>query len=332
MKNKYLKIAEIGMTHDGSFGLAIQLTKLAAQAGANVIKYQWHIPEYETTKNAPAPHYFKDENRYEYFDRTQFTYDQFETLHKLCKSLNVNSCISPFSIEAAKMSVDIGFDYIKIASGEVNNMPLIDYLSRIKSLKIIMSSGMSSIEEISRSLYKLRNHREFYLLQCSSIYPCPPEKAGLNYISYFSKKFRVNVGISDHTISDATAIAAAALGATAIEKHFTLSKDLYGPDASFSLDFDEFSKLSTSLDYVWAAMENKNIKKDTKAFKTMKKTFEKSIYAKKDITIGEKISIDNILFLKPLAKIHSSEYKKILNKRVARNIKKGQAINWNHFK
>jgi N-acetylneuraminate synthase len=185
MKIKNLKIAEIGMTHDGSFGLAKQLTRTAIEAGANVVKYQWHIPEFETKKNAPSPHYFKDENRYEYFDRTEFSVNQFNDLHLLCKSLGAYSCISPFSIEAAKMSVEIGFDYIKIASGEVTNMPLIDYLSEIKKLRIIMSSGMSSIDEISRSLNKLRNHKEFYLLQCSSIYPCPPEKSRFKFYKFF---------------------------------------------------------------------------------------------------------------------------------------------------
>jgi N,N'-diacetyllegionaminate synthase len=332
MKKKYLKIAEIGMTHDGSFGLAKQLTKAAISSGANVVKYQCHIPEFETTRNAPAPHYFKDENRFEYFERTKFSYNQFKDLHLLCNELGVYSCISPFSIEAAEMCIDIGFDYIKIASGEVTNMPLIDFLSSKKDLRIIMSSGMSSLDEISNSLKKLKNHKEFYLLQCSSIYPCPPEKSGLNFIRFFEEKFKVNVGISDHTTTDATSIAAAALGACVVEKHFTLSKDLYGPDASFSLDSNEFFKLCTSLDYVWSAIKVTNKNKDINTFKTMKKTFEKSIYAKKDIDIGEKITIDNISFLKPLSKIHSSDYKKILSRKVSKKIKEGQPVDWKHFK
>ncbi len=332
MNKKFLKIAEIGMTHDGSFGLAKQLTKAAVKSGANVVKYQCHIPEFETTRNAPSPYYFKDENRFEYFERTKFSYNQFQQLHILCNELGVYSCISPFSIEAAEMCIDIGFDYIKIASGEVTNMPLIDFLAKIKNLKIIMSSGMSSIDEIEKSLKKLKNHKEFYLLQCSSIYPCPPEKSGLSFIEVFKKKFKVNVGLSDHTITDATSIAAAALGACVIEKHFTLSKDLYGPDASFSLNPDEFSKLCNSLDYVWTAIKVKDVKKDIKKFKVMKKTFEKSIYAKRDIDVGEKITLDNISFLKPLSKIHSSDYKKILNKKVNKKLKEGQPLDWKHFK
>ncbi len=332
MKNIYLKVAEIGMTHDGSFGLAKQLTKAAVKAGANVVKYQCHIPEFETTKDAPSPYYFKDENRFEYFDRTKFSDNQFKELHKLCKSLGVYSCVSPFSIEAAEMCIKIGFDYIKIASGEVTNMPLIDYLASKKNLKIIMSSGMSSMDEIAKTLGKLRNHKEFYLLQCSSIYPCPPEKSGLGFISLFKKKFGVNVGLSDHTTTDATSIAAAALGACLIEKHFTLSKDLYGPDASFSLDFDEFEKLCTSLDYVWNAVNIKNETKDINKFKQMKKTFEKSIYAKVDINVGEKITMNMLSFLKPLSKIHSSDYKKVLNKKVLSKIKAGKPLDWKHLK
>ncbi len=329
---KYLKIAEIGMTHDGSFGLAKQLTKSAIACGANVVKFQWHIPEFETTYNAPTPYYFKDENRYEYFLRTQFTDDQFAELHNLCNQLGASSCISPFSIEAAKKSTDIGFDYIKIASGEVTNMPLIDYLASKKQLKIIMSSGMSSMEEIQRTLKKLKNHKEFYLLQCSSTYPCPPEKAGLNFINIFKKNFNVNVGISDHTTSDATAIAAAALGACVIEKHFTLSKSLYGPDASFSLDPDEFNKLCTSLDYVWLAMNSKINTKDTKPFKSMKKTFEKGIYAKTDIETGDRLTLENICFLKPQSKIHASEYKKVMKCKAIKRIKKGSSLDWKYIK
>ena len=332
MNKKLLKIAEIGMTHDGSFGLAKKLTLGAVKSGANVVKYQCHIPEFETTRNAPSPYYFRDENRFEYFERTKFSYNQFQKLHILCHELGVYSCISPFSIEAAEMCIDIGFDYIKIASGEVTNMPLIDFLAKKKNLKIIMSSGMSSIDEISRSLNKLKNHKEFYLLQCSSIYPCPPEKSGLNLIEFFKKKFKVNVGLSDHTITDATSVAAAAIGACVIEKHFTLSKDLYGPDASFSLNPDEFLKLCNSLDYVWAAIKVKDVQKDIKNFKVMKKTFEKGIYAKRDIDVDEKITLDNISFLKPLSKIHSSDYSKILNKKVNRKLKQGQPLDWKHFK
>lgn len=332
MKKRYLKIAEIGMTHDGSFGLAKQLTKAAVKSGANVVKYQCHIPEFETKKNAPAPYYFTDENRFDYFSRTQFTYKQFRKLHQLCNELGVFSCISPFSIEAAEICIDIGFDYIKIASGEVTNMPLIDYLAKKKNLKIIMSSGMSSIDEIARSLNKLKNHKEFYLLQCSSIYPCPPDKSGLGFIQIFKKKFKVNVGLSDHTTTDATAIAAAALGACIIEKHFTLSKDLYGPDASFSLDPNEFKKLCTSLDYVWSAINIKNESKSINNFKVMKKTFEKSIYAKVDINIGEKITLDKLSFLKPVSKIHSSDYLKVLHKTALKKIKEGQPIDWKHIK
>ena len=147
-----------------------------------------------------------------------------------------------------------------------------------------MSSGMSSIDEISKSLNKLKNHKEFYLLQCSSIYPCPPEQSGLNFIEIFKKKFKVNIGLSDHTVTDATSIAAAALGACVIEKHFTLSKDLYGPDASFSLNPDEFSKMCNSLDYVWAAIKAKDKKKDIKKFKVMKKT-SKKVFMQKEISI-----------------------------------------------
>jgi len=159
-----------------------------------------------------------------------------------------------------------------------------------------------------------------------------PEKSGLGFISLFKKKFGVNVGLSDHTTTDATSIAAAALGACLIEKHFTLSKDLYGPDASFSLDFDEFEKLCTSLDYVWNAVNIKNETKDINKFKQMKKTFEKSIYAKVDINVGEKITMNMLSFLKPLSKIHSSDYKKVLNKKVLSKIKAGKPLDWKHLK
>jgi len=307
-------IAEIGMTHDGSFGLAKKLTESAIESGADIIKYQWHIAEEETTLHAPSPPYFKDESRFEYFKRTEFSVSQFKALGALCRDNGVIPCVSVFSVESVRRAVEAGFDIIKIPSGEVTNTPMLREVAKT-NLPIILSSGMSNWEELDRAVDALGVSGSLCILQCSSMYPTPPERVGLNVLDIIKKRYGTCVGLSDHTLTSATAIAAVAMGATVIEKHFTISKKLFGPDARFSLEPIEFSQLVDDIDFVSKALAASIDKDDLASYAEMKEIFQKSIVAKILIEPGDVLTIDNLAFKKPGTGIPASDVDLVVGKK-----------------
>ena len=324
-KNKVFIVAEIGMTHDGSIGLASKLTESAINSGANVIKYQWHIAEEETTIDAPSPPYFTQESRFEYFKRTEFSIEQFKYLANQCLKASVIPCVSVFSIESLKRALQSGFKIIKIPSGEVTNTPLLREIAKT-NLPIIISSGMSNWKELDNALKVFEKNTNLCVLQCTSMYPTPPEKVGLNILSELKKRYKIPFGLSDHTLSGATAVSAVTLGAKVIEKHFTISKKLYGPDARFSLEPEEFKKLVEDINYVKKALCNNVDKDNLKEYIDMKLIFQKSIFSKNIIKKGEKFKISNLSFKKPGSGIPASEIDNILDKVSTKDIEKDQMI------
>ena len=311
---KVTVVAEIGMTHDGRIGLAKELTEAAIASRADVVKYQWHIAGEETVRDAPSPPYFKGESRFDYFTRTEFTESQFSELVLLCKENNVIPCVSVFSNESVKRALKVGFEIIKIPSGEVTNIPMLRIVAQT-GLPVIISSGMSNWNELSRAVDVFKKAgTPLCVMQCSSMYPTPPESVGLNILSEIKQKFDTCVGLSDHTLTGATAVAAVTLGAKVIEKHFTTSKDLYGPDARFSLDPDEFHRLVNDVNFVAKAMKTVISKDDLSAYGEMKNIFQKSIVAGKKINPGDILTMENVAFKKPGNGIPASEIDQILGK------------------
>ncbi len=339
MKNKrifdrdfgLLIIAEIGMTHNGDYDLAVKLTRSAIKAGANTVKYQWHIAEEETTKNAPSPPYFKNESRFEYFKRTEFSKAQFRKLVKICKSKNVIPCTSVFSIESVKRAKDVGFEIIKVPSGEISNIPLLREVNKT-NLFTILSSGMSKWSDLDLAIKQFSKRSNVCILQCTSLYPTPAEKVGLNIISEISHRYNTLTGLSDHSLSSVTSIAAVALGARVIEKHFTTSKKLYGPDAWFSLNPTEFNKMVKDLQFIRNTYVNPVKKNNIKTFKDMKIIFEKSIVAKNKIKKGEKLNMKNLAFKKPGNGISAARIDEIVNKTSTKDLLKDEQIKYKFLK
>ena len=320
-----LVVAELGMTHDGSFGLATRLTEEAIKSGAHVVKYQWHIAEAETLIDAPSPSYFTLETRYEYFTRTSFTLEQFKQLVQLCKSKGCIPCVSVFSIESVHLAVKAGFEILKIPSGEVTNIPLLRSVVNT-NLPVIMSSGMSSWSELDSAMSIFPENYSICLMQCTSLYPTPAEKVGLNVIQEMYSRYNCVVGLSDHTLGSATCVAAMTLGARVFEKHFTISKSLYGPDARFSLEPKVFSQLVSDLAYTHKSLTVTVDKDNLTDFQDMKKVFQKSIVAKSNILAGEQLTMDNIAFKKPGTGIPPSMTDQILGKKASIDIFKDQMI------
>ncbi len=315
---KNLIIAEIGSVHDGSLGNAYKLIELASDCGADIVKFQMHFAEHETLRQAPSPHYFKSEKRFEYFNRTSFTFDEWCKLKDFAKQKSIDFMCSVFCNQAIDRLNKMKVDYIKIPSGEVSNLPMLVHLKKFNS-NIILSTGMSNFKEIDDAVKILKNKR-LSILQCSSIYPCPDELSGINVIPILKKKYNLPVGFSDHTLGFNASIGAIYMGATIIEKHLTFSKKMYGSDAPFAMEPDDFKDFVYNLRQSWKIKSSVVNKDDTSNYKQMKKVFEKSIVSSRSLKKGHKICFKDMNFKKPGDGIPASEYKKVIGKKLKKDV------------
>jgi N,N'-diacetyllegionaminate synthase len=329
MKNKLI-IAEFGSVHDGSFGNACKLIVAAANNGANVVKFQTHIPEAETLKDAPSPVYFRGEPRFEYFKRTAFSKKQWVELKNICDDNGVKFLSSPFSLEAVELLEEVGVDIYKIPSGEVTNTPMLDLISKTDKT-VILSSGMSNFKELDLSYEILKNSKKLIIMQCTSEYPCPPERIGLNVLETLRNRYNVDVGFSDHSMGYAASFAAAALGTFVIEKHFTFSRLMYGSDASISMEPHEFKVFTQGIRDIWTMLENPIDKDDIDRYNDMKIVFQKSIVSSTALEKGHVLKQNDLSFKKPGDGIPASEWKNIIGKKINKNILNDHKFNQNDF-
>lgn len=310
-------IAELGNTHDGSFGLAKQMIRTAADCGVDAVKIQTHIFDAESLPNAPNPPYFKDETRKEYFERTSFSKEQYLRLTNFSeKECGVEFLSSPFSYEAVHFLEEVGMRRYKIPSGEVSNIPMLIEVAKTGK-PVILSSGMSPWSDIDLAVSTLRNNgcSDLSILQCASRYPCPPEQVGLNVIAELKARYKVPIGYSDHTLGCAAPFAAATLGAAIIEKHFTLSTLMYGSDAKHSMEPDEFRVMVTGIRQI-KAMLSHPVSKDKAVgdLDEMKRVFEKSIVTRAAVPKGTVITKDMIAAKKPGTGIPARYFDDIVGK------------------
>lgn len=316
-----LIIAEVGMNHDGSFGNACRMVDVAAECGADIVKFQTHIAAAETIRDAPAPPYFTAEGRYEYFERTRFSEAQWSALKKQCETSWVEFLSSPFSVEAVELLERIGVIRYKVPSGEITNMPLLEVIAKTGK-PVFLSSGMSDWAELDRAVNSiLRHHDRLTVLQCTSEYPCPYEHVGLNVMVEIRERYRLPVGLSDHTLTNYAASAAIVLGASVIEKHFTLSRHLYGSDARHSLEPSEFAELVRGIRAIETILANPVDKDDTARFRTMKEVFQKSVVSIVDIPKGVAITREMVAVKKPGMGIPAARLEEVIGRRVTRAVR-----------
>ncbi|MCA3266332.1 MAG: N-acetylneuraminate synthase family protein [Azospirillum sp.] len=323
-------IAEIGSVHDGSFGNALKLIEAAAAAGADAVKFQTHIAAAETLRDAPMPPYFKGEPRFEYFERTGFKPDQWRALKAACEAAGVTFLSSPFSLEAVDLLEEVGVGAYKVPSGEVSNLPLMEKIARTGK-PVLLSSGMSDWTELDAAVAVLREGGPLCVLQCSSAYPCPPERVGLNVIGEMRARYGTAVGFSDHTLGYAAAAAAVTLGADSVEKHFTFSRAMYGSDAANSMEPAEFKVLSAMLREIRAMRAAPVDKSDTGPYRDMKRIFEKSIVSARDLAAGTALTEADLAFKKPGDGIPAARWRDILGRRMKRAVPADRKLTFEDF-
>jgi N,N'-diacetyllegionaminate synthase len=289
-------VAEAGMNHDGSLGNAIRMAEVAAECGADAIKFQLHDAEAESTRDAPSPPYFQGEGRWEYFQRTAFSDEQWATLKQACERAGIDFLCSAFSIEAVERLERLGVERYKIGSGEVSNLALVRRVAATGK-PVLLTSGMSSWAELDTAVAAAGDC--VTVLQCTSEYPAPPERVGLNVLRELRERYGKPVGLSDHTFGPYASFAAVALGATVIEKHFTLSRELYGPDAALAIEPDELEDLVEGVREIETMLANPVDKDDLSALREMKRVFEKSVVTVTRIPAGARIERAMLAAKKP---------------------------------
>ena len=324
--NEPFFIAEAGINYDGKFKKCFDLIDAAKKSGADAIKFQTHFAKHEMLDTNIYLAHSKKETVFQLMKRCELTKIQHLELKKYAQKRGLIFLSTPFSLFAAKMLKGIGVSAFKIGSGECNNIPLLDKISKYKK-PMIVSTGMNNINSISKTvnLLKKNNKNNFALMHCVSMYPMPAKKTFLNTIGFLKKKFNCPVGFSDHSYGTHLSIAAIANGANIIEKHFTVSKKWPGPDIDISLDPSEFKQLVQLGKDIYNA---KGIKKTIfKEEVPVTKFAYASVVSIKDISKNERLTEKNIWVKRPgTGKFLAKDFKKLIGKKAKRKIKKDKQL------
>jgi len=296
---KTLIIAEAGVNHNGDVNIAYKLCDVAKECGADVVKFQTWITDNIITRNVAKAEYQKEntnnnDSQYEMLKKLELSQDDFRSIKKYCDKIGITFASTADDKDSLDFLVDLGIPFIKIGSGDIGNISYLRYIGS-KGKPIIMSTGMSTLEDINVSLKALKDGgaKDIKILHCTTNYPCPYESVNLNVLDTLSKEYNLPVGYSDHTEGIEVAIAAVAKGATIIEKHFTLDKNMDGPDHLASTEPSEFKKMVDCIRNIEKALGDGK-KAPTEDEKNISKVVFKRIVANRDIKKGEIITEDMI--------------------------------------
>jgi sialic acid synthase SpsE len=315
-------MAEVGINHEGDIKKAIELVDAAVQAEADCIKFQCHITEAEMVKTNMRPGKISDERLWDIIKRCELTYNEEVELKKYCDSKGIMFLSTPFSREAADRLEEMGVAAYKIGSGECNNIPLIKHIAK-KGKPIILSTGMNDMDSISRSVMAIRDFKvPFMLMHCTSMYPTPYDRVRLGAIRQLREEFSVPIGLSDHSFGIYTCLGAVALGASMLEKHFTITHDWPGPDIAVSIDPEELSDLVKGSRAIFAAGGGmKNILPEEKPVIDFAYA---SVCTIKPVKKGDEFTRENIWVKRPgIGEIHAEEYEDIIGKKCNSNLAEG---------
>lgn len=320
-----LVMAEVGINHEGEFQKAIELVDAAAAAGAELVKFQCHITDKEMVPTDMTPGEISKEKLWDIIKRCELTEDEERQVQAHCAKKGVMYLSTPFSREAADRLHAMGVPAFKIGSGECNNLPLLDHIAKFGK-PIIMSTGMNDIPSIKRSVEVFEGRVPYALLHCTSMYPTPYEKVRLGGIKDLMDAFPgVPIGLSDHSMNIWTCLGAVALGASLLEKHFTISRSWPGPDTGISIEPDELKDLIEGSRAVWKARGGrKDILPEEKPVIDFAYATVVSIAP---IKAGEVFSMSNTWVKRPgTGPLKSDRFQDVLGKRAARDVENDRHI------
>ncbi|MDH3346914.1 MAG: N-acetylneuraminate synthase [Desulfobulbaceae bacterium] len=326
-------IAEAGVNHNGDLELAKKLVKAAAEAGADAVKFQTFQAEAIVTTSASKAKYQKqttdaDESQYEMLKRLELSREDFQILKKHCTVNSIMFMSTPFDLKSIGMLVEMGLEIFKIPSGEITNLP---YLRKMGSLgkKLILSTGMSTLDEVQEAVKILTMagtpRENITVLHCTTEYPAPFNDINLQAMETLQNRLGMKVGYSDHTSGIEVPIAAVALGAKVIEKHFTLDKTMDGPDHKASLDPTELKKMVTAIRHIELAIGGSE-KKPTDPELANRNVARKSIVAAAPIAKGELFTETNLTTKRPATGISPMQWDTVIGKAAPRDFTQDELI------
>ena len=318
-----LVIAEVAQAHDGSLGTAHAYIDAAARAGADAIKFQTHIAAAESTPGEPWRIKFspQDATRYDYWRRMEFTEEQWHGLKRHADEAGLLFLSSPFSSEAVDLLARVGVPAWKVASGEVTNPPLFECMAQ-SGLPILLSSGMSYWADLDGAVARVRERGlPLALLQCTSAYPCPPEKLGLNILGEMQVRYGCPVGLSDHSGTIYAGLAAVSLGASLLEVHITFSRESFGPDVPASLTTEELRQLVDGVRFIEKALSSP-VDKDALAddMEPLRSLFTKSVVARTALPAGTVLREEHLMVKKPGTGIPAARLSELVNRTLRRAV------------
>lgn len=339
--DKVFIIAEAGVNHNGSVEIGRRLIDVAVQAGCDAVKFQTFKAENMVTKTAPSAKYQLDrrvprQSQFEMLKELELSAQAHKELFRHCAKRKIMFMSTPFDEESVEFLDGLGMKIFKIPSGEITNKPLIEKIAA-RGKPVILSTGMSYLREVDRAVNwinlawrGLKDRPRLTLLHCVSNYPADIEDVNLRAIKTLSSVFGLPVGFSDHTMRIEVAVAAVAIGAKVIEKHFTLDRNMDGPDHKSSFEPDELNEMVTSIRNIEKAMGD-GVKAPKEGERDIKEVARKSLVAAKDIKAGTVITRKDVAVKRPGNGISPEFIDKIINKKARVDIKKDSLFRRSHF-
>ena len=328
-------IAELSANHNGSIETAKKIIKAAKKANANAVKLQTYKPETITLDSSDPEFVIKGglwdgRTLYELYDEAHMPWDWHKDLFNYAEKIGITIFSSPFDSTAVDLLEDLNAPAYKIASFEAIDLPLIEYVAQTGK-PMIISTGMADADEIEEAIVAAKDAgcKELAILHCVSGYPAPPEDYNLNTILELRRKFGLVTGLSDHTLDNNTALASIALGASIIEKHFTLNRSGGGPDDSFSLEPEEMNNLCYGVNVAWSALGKINFSR--KPSEKANTQFRRSLYFVKDLRSGDIISKDSVKSVRPGFGLPPKFLKEVIGQKITMNVSKNTPVKNEHL-
>lgn len=314
-------VAEVAQAHDGSLGTAHAFIDAAADAGADAVKFQTHIADAESTPGEPFRIKFskQDASRYDYWRRMEFTEGQWRGLASHADDRGIVFLSSPFSTAAIELLERLDIAAWKIGSGETSNLPTLERLAATKK-PVLLSSGMSDWSELDQATGLLvQRGAPVGIYQCTTAYPCPPERVGLNVIAELRARYGVPVGLSDHSGTIYAGLAAASLGASMLEVHITFSRRAFGPDVPASITIEELAELVRGTRFIERALANPVDKAAVASeFADMRKLFTKSVVLARDLPASHQLAEIDLDLRKPGSGWPAARMQELVGRRLKR--------------
>ncbi len=336
MKKTYI-IAEAGVNHNGKIDLAIELISKAKEAGANCVKFQTFKAEQIVTQTSPKANYQllvtdSNESQFEMLKKLELKMEHYPILLSHCKKIGIDFMSTPYNFEDVDFLDSLEIDCFKIASGQLTEIPFLKYAAR-KMKKMIISTGMSNMSDVFSAVQAIRGegNKDIVVLQCTTNYPSKIEDSNLLAMLSIKEACKVKVGYSDHVENNYACLASVALGAEIVEKHFTLDKNMEGPDHSCSLEPDEFKELVLGIRNIELALGD-GLKIPTKAELENSNGMKRSIVAITNIKKGQIINIEQIGFKRPFNGLPPNMLPDLLGKVALKDIEIDEPIQLNSIK